>query len=159
MIKDEELGGRLIGKSFSQLLCNPGASGMTRNVEVNNLSPVMANNKEAVQQLKGDRRDREKIHGSNSFAMIAKKGQPAPNTFSISGRSLHPTGYASLGYIEAEHEQFAADAGSPHRVPTENSIALKKREQHSRGNEFLGLRKHLSNRLVVNDPGFAERST
>ena len=37
-------------------------------------------------------------------------------------------------------------------VPTENSIALKKREQHSRGNEFLGLRKHLSNRRVVNDP-------
>jgi hypothetical protein len=36
-------------------------------------------------------------------------------------------------------------------VPTKNSIALKKREQHSRGNEFLGLRKHLSNRRVVND--------
>ncbi len=39
-------------------------------------------------------------------------------------------------------------------VPTENSIALKKREQHSRGNEFLGLRKHLSNRRVVNDPPY-----
>jgi hypothetical protein len=36
-------------------------------------------------------------------------------------------------------------------VPTENSIALKKRGQHSRGDEFLGLRKHLSNRRVVND--------
>jgi NADH-quinone oxidoreductase subunit B len=69
MIQDEELGGRLIGKSFSHLLCNPGASGMTRNVEVNNLSPVMANNKEAVQQLEADRRDREEIHGSNSFAI------------------------------------------------------------------------------------------
>jgi hypothetical protein len=39
-------------------------------------------------------------------------------------------------------------------VPTENSIALKKREQHSRGNEFLGLRKHLSNRRVLNDPPY-----
>jgi len=42
-------------------------------------------------------------------------------------------------------EQLAA------AVPTKNSIALKKREQHSRGNEFLGLRKHLSNRRVVYD--------
>jgi hypothetical protein len=39
-------------------------------------------------------------------------------------------------------------------VPTENSIALKKREQHSRGNEFLGLRKYLSNRRVLNDPPY-----
>jgi hypothetical protein len=38
--------------------------------------------------------------------------------------------------------------------PTENSIALKKRAQHPRGNEFLGLRKHLSNRRVVNDPPY-----
>ena len=43
--------------------------------------------------------------------------------------------------------------------PYRKLIALKKREQHSRGNEFLGLRKHLSNRRVVNDPGFAEQST
>jgi hypothetical protein len=42
----------------------------------------------------------------------------------------------------------------PVPVPTENSIALKKREQHSGGNEFLGLRKHLSNRRVVNDPPY-----
>jgi hypothetical protein len=112
MIQDEELRGRLIGKSFSQLLCNPGASGMTRNVEVNNLSPVMANNKEAVQQLEADRRDREEIHGSDRFAMIAKKGQPAPRKFWISGCSLHPTGDAALGYIEAQHEQLAVDAGS-----------------------------------------------
>jgi hypothetical protein len=36
-------------------------------------------------------------------------------------------------------------------VPTKKSIVPKKREQHARGNEFLGLRKHLSNRRVVND--------
>jgi len=39
-----------------------------------NLSSVMANNKEAVQQLEGDRRDHEEIHGNDRFAMIAKKG-------------------------------------------------------------------------------------
>jgi len=39
-------------------------------------------------------------------------------------------------------------------VLTENSIALQEREQHARGNEFLGLRKQLSNRRVVNDPPY-----
>jgi hypothetical protein len=43
-------------------------------------------------------------------------------------------------------------------VPTENSIALKKREQHSRGNEFLGLSKHFvespsCERRAVSAPG------
>ena len=32
--------------------------------------------------------------------------------------------------------------GAKITVPTDNSIALKNRAQHSRGNEFLGLRKH-----------------
>src|SRR5215831_12066991 len=85
---------------------------MPRDVDVTHLSPVMPNNKEAVQQLEGDRRDREEIHGSNRFAMIANKSQPAPGQFFISGCSLHPTRDASLGYVEAEHEQFAVDAGS-----------------------------------------------
>jgi hypothetical protein len=39
-------------------------------------------------------------------------------------------------------------------VLTEYSIALQEREQHARGNEFLGLRKHLSNRRVVNEPPY-----
>jgi hypothetical protein len=43
-------------------------------------------------------------------------------------------------------------------VPTENSIALKKREQHSRGNEFLGPQKALvesqsCERPAVSAPG------
>ena len=77
-----------------------------------NLPPIVANNKEAVQQLEGDRRDREEIHGCDGVAMIANKGQPAPGQFWISGRMLHPTGDASLAYIEAKHAQFAVDAGS-----------------------------------------------
>jgi len=48
MIKDEELGGRLIRKGLAQLLADPGASRMTRNVEVKNAPAVMANDKEAV---------------------------------------------------------------------------------------------------------------
>jgi len=72
----------------------------------------VTNNKEAVQQLEGDGWDSEEIHGRDSVAVIANKGQPAPGKFRISGRSFDPTGDASLGYIEAQHEQLAVDAGS-----------------------------------------------
>src|ERR1700752_1326385 len=85
---------------------------MAGDVQVQNLPPIVANNKEAVQQLERYRRDRKEIHGSDRFAMIAKKGQPASGKFWISGRSLHPTGDAALRHIETEHEQFAVDAGS-----------------------------------------------
>ncbi|HYL16723.1 MAG TPA: hypothetical protein VEV41_27050, partial [Terriglobales bacterium] len=75
--------------------------------------PIVANNEEAVQQLERGRRDGEEIHGCDGVAMIANKGLPAPGQSWISGRSLHPAGDASLGCIEAKHEQFAVDAGSP----------------------------------------------
>jgi len=81
-------------------------------VHVHNLPSLVANNKEAVQQLERDCRDSEEIHGGNRVAMIANKGLPALGKFWISGRSLHPTGNGSLGYVEAQHEQFAVDAGS-----------------------------------------------
>ncbi len=45
--------------------------------------------------------------------MIAKKGLPASDQFRISGRSLHPTGDSSFGYVEAKHEQFAWMRGAP----------------------------------------------
>src|SRR5207302_9377468 len=90
---------------------------MLSDVEMNNLSPVMANNKEAVKQVEGDRRESEKIHGSDHFAMIAEKGLPAPGKSWILGRSLHPAGDTSLGYIEAQHEELAVNPGSsPGRI-------------------------------------------
>src|SRR5262249_36278560 len=85
---------------------------MPSDVEVYNASPVMANNKEAVQQLERDRGDGRRIHGCDRLAMIAKKSQPALGKFWVSGCPLHPTGDAALGNLEAEHEQFAVNAGS-----------------------------------------------
>ena len=53
----------------------------------------------------------------------------------ISGRSLHPTGDASLGYIEAQHEELTVDAGST-RVGFSATIR-KIRSQTSFDNLFL----------------------
>jgi len=117
VIEEQKFWGRFVREGFSELLRDPGAGGMPSDVEMNNLSPVMANNKEAVQQVEGDRRDREKIHGGDHFVMIAKKGLPAPGKSWISGGSLHPAGDAALGYIETQHEQLAVDPGSsPGRI-------------------------------------------
>ena len=112
MIEEQESGNRLVRKGFSELLHDPTAGGMPSNVEVNNLPLVVANNKEAIQQLERDRWDGEEIHGSDRFAMITKKGQLAPGRFRISGCSFHPTGNTSFRYIEAKHEQFTVDAWS-----------------------------------------------
>jgi len=90
---------------------------MAGDVQVRNLPPIVANNKEAVQQLERDRRDCEEIHGGDSVTMIANKGLPAPGKSWISGRSLHPTGDASLGYNEAQHEELAVNPRStPGRI-------------------------------------------
>jgi hypothetical protein len=44
--------------------------------------------------------------------MVAKKTEPSPGGFRISGRSLHPARDGSLGQVKAEHKQFAVNARS-----------------------------------------------
>src|ERR1700730_10440386 len=74
---------------------------------------VMANNKEAVEQLERDGGDGKEIHRCNGFAMIAQKRQPELGGFRAPGRSPHPTRDGSLGYVKAEHEEFPVDARAP----------------------------------------------
>jgi len=73
VIKDEELGGRLIREGLAQLLGNPGASGMTRNVEVENAPAVMGDDEEAVEKAESDAGYGKEVHGGDGFAMVAKK--------------------------------------------------------------------------------------
>src|SRR5664280_289562 len=53
--------------------------------------------------------------GSDSFPMIAQKGQPALGGLKVLGRSFHPAGNGSFRHVEAEHQEFAMDA---RRTPT-----------------------------------------
>src|SRR5919109_608315 len=52
--------------------------------------------------------------GSNSASgrLLSQSQMRAILVIVAKGRSLHPAGDASLGYVEAEHERFAVDAGS-----------------------------------------------
>jgi len=52
----------------------------------------------------------KKSMAANRSPVIVKKGPPATRELRISGRLRHPTRDVLLGYVEAEHEQFAVDA-------------------------------------------------
>ena len=110
VIIDQELGRGLVGKGFAKLLHNPTARWMTSDIEVQDASTVMANEKEAVKHAERERRDREEIHRRDGLAVIAKKRQPAFGGFWAPGCSSHPAGDGRLRYLEAQHEDFAVDA-------------------------------------------------
>ena len=73
MIEDEKPGSGLIliGKRFSQLLHDPGAGRMARDIEVQDTPAVMTDNEEAIEETESDRRNGEEIHGRDGFAVIA----------------------------------------------------------------------------------------
>ena len=52
-VKDQVLRGGVVGERFPQLLRNARTARMSGNVQVQNVPPVMRNNKEAVQQANG----------------------------------------------------------------------------------------------------------
>jgi hypothetical protein len=101
VITDEEWRSSFIGKRFPQLLHNPGARRMARDVEVQDAPAVVANNEEAIEETEGDRRNGKEIHGRDGFAMIAEKCRPPPSRFWVPGSPLHPAGDASLRNMEA----------------------------------------------------------
>jgi hypothetical protein len=70
-----------------------------------------------IEHAKSDRGKGEEIHAGKGFAMVAKKTDPSPGGFRISGRSLYPARDGSLGQVKAEHKQFAVNARSaPSRI-------------------------------------------
>ncbi len=110
VIQDEELGCGLKGKCFAQLMDNPTARRMPSDIEMQDASTVMADDEEAIEQVKGERRYGEEIHGDDGFAVIVEKGQPTVDRFWVSGCSSHPAGDGCFRYLESEHEEFAVDA-------------------------------------------------
>jgi hypothetical protein len=92
------------------VLDDPTAGRMRGDVEVQDTTPVMANDEKAVEQVESDGGDSKEVHGGNGFAMIVKTRKPKLRRFRISGCAAHPAGDRTLRYIEAEHEEFAVDA-------------------------------------------------
>jgi len=49
---------------------------MLGDMEVQNASPTMGEDKKAVEHAESDGRNREEIHRGDSCSMVSKKGQP-----------------------------------------------------------------------------------
>jgi hypothetical protein len=108
-IKDQVFAKRFKWKCLAQLLHDPTARRMLRDVDVQDASTIVADDEEAVEHSERDRWHREEIHGRNRFSMVAKEGQPALGPVRASWRPLHPTGDSSLGKIKTEHAEFPMD--------------------------------------------------
>ena len=105
-IEDQKLGSGTKGKRLAQLLDDPTTRRMLCDVNVQDASPIMADDEEAVEHAERDRWHSEEIHGRNRFPMVSKEGQPALGRVRISRCSFHPTGDGYLGKIKTEHEEF-----------------------------------------------------
>jgi hypothetical protein len=81
---------------------------MLGDVEMQDPPAIVADDKEAV----ADRGHGEKIHGRKSPPCDSQETPARAGPAGDLWASLHPPRDASLRYLEAEHEQFAVDAGS-----------------------------------------------
>ena len=86
---------------------------MARYIEVEDTSPIVSQDKEAVQHSEGDGRYGKEVHGSKEFAVIAQECQPSLCGVWTARRMPHPSCDASLRNLESEHDEFAVNARRP----------------------------------------------
>src|SRR5215831_19565175 len=66
-VMDEKSGSRLERKRLPQLLDDPTACRMLRDVEMQDTPAIVADDKEAVEDAEADRGHGEEVHGRNRF--------------------------------------------------------------------------------------------
>ena len=93
----------------------PKAHWISRDIEVQNLMPPMADHEKAIQNTKPERWDGEEVHRRNGFAMVPEERQPSLPRIWISRGSLHPSRDTPFRQIETQLEQFAVN---PRRSPS-----------------------------------------
>src|SRR5450755_412456 len=101
---------RDVRPSLPQLLNDPESVGISGHVETQNLSPVVADHKEAIQNAKRERRHGEEVHGRNCLAMVSQERQPAFGGIWSSRDSSKPSRDRGFRQNEAQLEQFAMNA-------------------------------------------------
>ena len=113
-IEDQELLSGLIRECFSQLLNDLGARRMPRDVEMQNLPAMMAQDEKAVEHAESHSRHGKEVHGGDNLAMIPQECEPSLGWFGISRGAAHPPRNRSFGDIEAKHQQLSVN---PRRTP------------------------------------------
>jgi hypothetical protein len=109
-VVDQVFRGRVKGKRFAQLLGDPGAGWVARDVEIEHAPPVVGYDEEAVEHAKGKRRNGEEIHGGNGFAVVLEKRRPSLGRLGAPRDLSHPTQDGSFRNIETQHLQLTMNA-------------------------------------------------
>jgi hypothetical protein len=106
-----------VGPCFSQLLYNPKSIGISRHIEMQGFTPVVADDEKVVQDTKREHWDGEKVHRRNGLAMVSKERQPSLYGIWISRSSPDPSRDTPFRDVETQLEQFAVNARrSPGRI-------------------------------------------
>jgi hypothetical protein len=97
---------------------DPKSIGISRHIELQDLTPVVADDEKTAQRTKRERWDGEEVHRSDGLAMVSEERQPALHGIRISRSSPHPSRDTPFRDIESQLEQFAVNARcSPGRIP------------------------------------------
>ncbi len=99
-----------VGPRFAQLLHDPKSIGISRYIEVQDLTPVVTGDEEAVQNTKREGWDGEEVHRSNGLAMVSEERQPSFHRIWVCWGSPDPSRDTPFRDIETELEQFAVNA-------------------------------------------------
>jgi hypothetical protein len=91
-----------VGPRFSQLLRHPESIGISRHIEVQDPTPVVTDDEEAIQNTKGERWDGKKVHCSNRLTMIPDQRQPSLRRIWISRGSSNPSRDTPFREIETQ---------------------------------------------------------
>src|SRR5256885_13298953 len=96
--------------------------GISRHIEVQDLTPVVADDEKAVQNTKSERWDGEKVHRSNGLTMVSEERQPSLHRVWISRASPDPSRDTPFREIETQLEQFAVNTRCcPGRILSSNT--------------------------------------
>src|SRR5215471_12638309 len=90
---------------------------ISRHIEMQDLTPIVADNEKAVQNTERERWDGEEVHRRNGLTMVFEERHPSLCRISISRGSRDPSRDTPFRDIETQLEQFAVNARrSPGRV-------------------------------------------
>ena len=90
-IEDQKPGSGPAWKRLPQRLDDPTTRGMFRDVDMQDPSPIVADDEQATEHAERDRWNREEIHCGNGFPMVSKEGEPSFGQLGIPRRPFYPT--------------------------------------------------------------------
>jgi hypothetical protein len=126
-VKDQVSWRGIKRKRLTQLLRHPSACWMRGDVKMKNLTPVLGDYEEAIEDIKGEHRQSEEVRCGNDLAVIGKESRPSP------GR-LGTRGALRIQFSTVRSEKPKPSILNSHEsvvLPTSDSPRLSGRSTHA----------------------------